>query len=150
VQAAALTGARVTDRLRWLAGIVHRRQESREGRVHDRRGLRLLLRPELQLAGGAVVWLRAEVERGDIVANASPDPALVRASQARRPDAVFGRGRISYRLDATRFGSAIGVLWPLGRDASLELSGTRSWIDADEGFDYHTGQIALTVVTRIR
>ncbi|MDZ7826859.1 MAG: hypothetical protein U5R48_13655 [Gammaproteobacteria bacterium] len=63
---------------------------------------------------------------------------------------MFGRGRISYRLDAIRLGSAIGVLWPLGERASLELSGTRSWIDADEGFDYRTGRVALTVAMRIR
>ncbi|MDZ7826860.1 MAG: hypothetical protein U5R48_13660 [Gammaproteobacteria bacterium] len=74
LQAAALAGARVTDRLRWLAGIVHRQQESRHGRVHDTRGLRLFLRPELQLPGGAVLWLRTEAERGDLVANAFPDP----------------------------------------------------------------------------
>lgn len=83
---------------------------------------------------------------GDIDSNATPDDRIIAAQRARAEDAVFGDGRVVYRLKAHVHALSFDLTRGLTANSSLVFGYQFQSIRARGGIDYDRNQLSLSYV----
>lgn len=132
--------SRLTERLSLRGGYRFTLRRARSSNVFDNERHGLFAASELILSPAVVVSASMAFERGDVVANSTPDATVIAASTALIVDDVFGPSRfagqmgpgpgpgpnagrrVAYRLDADVWQFEVGSRIRLGRRTTLDLS----------------------------
>jgi hypothetical protein len=119
---------------------------SRRGDVFDFDSTELALAADYQFDSACMLLASYSLRDGDVVSTARPDATIVGAAKAITSDAAFGPGRSAYRLGALTHTASVGLNYPLGDTASLELDYEYQLSDADAGIRYDKNLIRLRLL----